>query len=92
MNGKGYANHKGVEFAVVMNSGKIAYSEKLTHKRQSKIHRFEDQKAKSALKKVFEESNKMRYDYTGDNLSETLQGNLDFLNEENKYFSSNTTD
>jgi hypothetical protein len=29
MNGKGYVNHKGREFAVVMNSGKIVFSEKL---------------------------------------------------------------
>lgn len=42
MNGKGYANHKGVEFAVVMNSGKIAYSEKLTKKKLNNLQRFED--------------------------------------------------
>lgn len=42
MNGKGYANHKGVEFAVVMNSGKIAYSEKLTKKKLNNLKSFED--------------------------------------------------
>ena len=72
MNGKGYANHKGVEFAVIMNSGKIVYSEKLTSKRLSTLQRFEDQKAKSALRRVFDDSSKMRYDYTGENNSETL--------------------
>lgn len=92
MNGKGYANHKGVEFAVVMNSGKIAYSEKLSQKKLNNLQRFEDQKAKSALTKVFEDSSKMRYDYTGETLSETLQGNLDFLTEENKYFASDSTE